>query len=69
MVGSITFSPSLPPFLLSIQPYQGIVDILKSYKFNVYNLMTLDTCMHLLRHHHHHGGKHIHHFQKFPCIP
>lgn len=67
--GKHHFSPSLPPFLLSIQLYQGITDILKSYMCNVYNLMTLDTCMHVLCHHHTHSGKHIHHFQKFPCIP
>ena len=61
--------PSLPSFLLSIQLYQGVIDILKSYVFNVCNLMTLDTCVYLLCHHHNHSGKHIHHFQKFPCIP
>ena len=40
-----------------------------STTLNVYNLMSLDICMHQWNYHQNHDNRHTYHLQKFPSVP
>ena len=47
----------------------GIIDPQKWHIFNVYNSMSLGSCLHWWNHAYIPGNKYVHHLPKFPCVP